>query len=252
MFIYKITNKINGKIYIGLTTRTINIRWNEHKYNSTCDGDKNGDTYFYRAMRKYGPENFTIEEIDGANSLSELGYREWLLIHKFNCLAPNGYNSIEGGGARGAPSEESKRKNSITQKGEKSAWWGKKHSEETKKKIRLANVGKVVSEETSYKISKSKKGTKVSEETKRKMSISRQGRKPSLGMRHTKESRAKISKKSKLQKHPIKCLENDKVYINSSIAADDLGIKRQHIASYFYGSTKTAKGYTFIKVDRHK
>jgi group I intron endonuclease len=94
MFIYKITNKINDKTYIGQTIKDIKKRWSVHCSSNSCTALKS-------AIQKYGPENFTIEEIDGANSLSELNYKEWLLIHKFNSLAPNGYNIREGGGSRG-------------------------------------------------------------------------------------------------------------------------------------------------------
>ena len=49
------------------------------------------------AIQKYGKENFTIEEIGGANSESELNYIEWLAIEVNNCIAPNGYNLKQGG-----------------------------------------------------------------------------------------------------------------------------------------------------------
>ena len=94
MIIYKITNKINGKVYIGQTTGSIETRWKAHcKGNSRCSA-------ILLAIRKYGKENFKIEEIGGANNLSELNYQEWLLIHKNNSLAPNGYNLREGGRSR--------------------------------------------------------------------------------------------------------------------------------------------------------
>lgn len=59
-YIYKITNKVNGKIYIGETTRTVQIRWNQHK---TRAKDKRYTEYLYLAMRKYGIENFAVEQI---------------------------------------------------------------------------------------------------------------------------------------------------------------------------------------------
>lgn len=92
MFIYKITNKINGKIYIGQTIQSINKRWIKHLSDSKCK-----DYAISRALRKYSKEDFIVEEIDGANSQSELNYKEWLYIYKFNSLAPNGYNSTTGG-----------------------------------------------------------------------------------------------------------------------------------------------------------
>jgi len=105
MIIYKITNSINDKVYIGQTVRTINRRWSRHK-GALRESNK---TPLYNAIRKYGWDKFKIEEIDGANSLSELNYKEWLLIHKYNTLWPNGYNMREGGQNSGFP-EKSKKK----------------------------------------------------------------------------------------------------------------------------------------------
>lgn len=58
--IYKITNTINNKVYIGETTRTMNARWRQHKARAK---DSQYTEYLYRAIRKYGIENFTIEEL---------------------------------------------------------------------------------------------------------------------------------------------------------------------------------------------
>lgn len=58
-FIYKITNTINDKVYIGKTTRTIEERWKEH-----LNSIKDKDFKIYRAFRKYGVKNFSIESIE--------------------------------------------------------------------------------------------------------------------------------------------------------------------------------------------
>jgi group I intron endonuclease len=59
MLIYKITNLINNKIYIGKTIRTVELRWQEHIRDS-----KTGKTPLYLAMQKYGINNFKIEIIN--------------------------------------------------------------------------------------------------------------------------------------------------------------------------------------------
>lgn len=115
MFIYKITNQINGKFYIGQTIYEINERMRQHIYTALRRKTK---TALYNAIRKYGPENFTIEEIDGANSLSELNYLETHYIYKFNTLAPNGYNLSSGGG-NNRTHESTKKKISKALKGRK-------------------------------------------------------------------------------------------------------------------------------------
>ena len=92
MIIYKVTNKVNGKIYIGQTIRTLEQRKWQH-----LDAAKNGcKTHFYNAIRKYGEDNFIFEIIDEASTLSELNELERYYIAKFNCIE-NGYNMVDGG-----------------------------------------------------------------------------------------------------------------------------------------------------------
>jgi group I intron endonuclease len=92
--IYKITNTINTKVYIGQTVKCIKARFGEHVSHA-----KNGYrmTAIHRAIRKYGKENFTIEQIDAADSKEELNIKEeyWIKFHK--CVSPNGYNLKNGG-----------------------------------------------------------------------------------------------------------------------------------------------------------
>lgn len=96
MIIYKITNRINGKIYIGQTVQSLNNRWLDHKSNSRnrCGKYK---CALYNAMKKYGLENFTIEQIDTAQNLAELNTMEQTYIKALNSLSPNGYNLDLGG-----------------------------------------------------------------------------------------------------------------------------------------------------------
>lgn len=70
-YIYKITNKINGKVYIGKTIHSIETRWNQHIYESKKQ--RYECRPLYDAFNKYGIENFTIEEIDrcSANDASD-------------------------------------------------------------------------------------------------------------------------------------------------------------------------------------
>jgi group I intron endonuclease len=88
MFIYKITNKINGKVYIGQTINNINDRFRRH----INDSNNNIlDTHFARAIKKYGEENFYIEKIDEANSQEELTLKEKYWIDEYDSIN-NGYN----------------------------------------------------------------------------------------------------------------------------------------------------------------
>ena len=90
--IYKITNTLDNKIYVGQTTRNITERWREHKSRSApSDG-----TYLHNAIAKYGEDNFVIEEIDTCSD-DELNNREIEWIAILDTMYPNGYNLTKGG-----------------------------------------------------------------------------------------------------------------------------------------------------------
>ena len=92
MLIYKITNTVNGKVYIGQTVRSLDVRFQEHL---RCAD--NGDGYYlHAAIRKYGKDNFeisTIAETDDPDILNEL---EIYYIRKFHSDV-SGYNLAPGG-----------------------------------------------------------------------------------------------------------------------------------------------------------
>lgn len=145
MIIYKITNNVTGKLYIGQTTQSLHGRFKDH-----CREDKHKTTqsYLHRAIHKYGKENFSIEEIDSASTLEGLNILEEHYIAKFNSLSPNGYN-LEKGGQVKEMHPDTKRKISETLKGRpiKNRWtkgFQGKHSEETKQKISQALKGRPV------------------------------------------------------------------------------------------------------------
>lgn len=91
--IYKITNLINGKIYIGQSV-DIKKRWRQHKRNSQIKG-REYDKYLYRAFRKYGLENFSFEVIEECNE-DLLDEKEQYYISYYDSYN-NGYNMTQGG-----------------------------------------------------------------------------------------------------------------------------------------------------------
>ena len=97
--IYKITNKMNGKCYIGLTDGDVKTRWKQHK-SRFHTGDTHGDGLLM-AFREYGTNAFNFEVIEEA-SVRVLGERERFYIDKYNSLAPNGYNLNDGGAMGGS------------------------------------------------------------------------------------------------------------------------------------------------------
>lgn len=93
--IYKITNKVNDKIYVGKTIHDINHRFYQHKQNA-----KNGGScmLLYNAIRKYGEENFEISLIDSIEDNWE--YWEQYYINKYKAhYSEGGYNITHGGDA---------------------------------------------------------------------------------------------------------------------------------------------------------
>ena len=90
-FIYKITNSINNKVYIGKTEYSVEKRWKEH-----CNDafkDRNEKRPLYAAIRKYGIKNFNIELIEETNIPEE---KEIYWIKYYNSFE-NGYNATLGG-----------------------------------------------------------------------------------------------------------------------------------------------------------
>jgi group I intron endonuclease len=95
-WIYKITNNINNKVYIGQTTSTLRARWIKH-----CNVAKNGrdgqaPTGIDGAIRKYGEENFVLEAIEQC-PIEELNDKEIYWINFYNSYN-TGYNLTLGGG----------------------------------------------------------------------------------------------------------------------------------------------------------
>lgn len=92
-YIYKITNKINGKIYIGKTLKSIESRWKEHI--KASDKKESENRPLYRAFKKYGINNFNIEEVEKCSE-EEVNKKERYWIEQYGSFK-NGYNATLGG-----------------------------------------------------------------------------------------------------------------------------------------------------------
>ena len=134
---YLITNKINNKGYVGITTRSLDRRWYEHRFVANSCGQ-----LLAKAINKYGEQAFEIMPIASAKTLENLKEVEKDLIIQFQTKVPFGYNLTNGGdGVFGFKhTEEAKRKNAEAHIG-KQAMLGKTHSAETKEKIRQSRLG---------------------------------------------------------------------------------------------------------------
>lgn len=251
MFIYKIVNAVNGKLYIGKTEKTLVQRWAIHVKN--CNNKVN--RRLYDAMNKYGIDNFHIELIECATDVKTLNEREKYWISYYKTTDKNfGYNMTEGGdGGRLSPEmyEMIGRKVSVANKG---------HivSENTRKKISDAHRGMSPSQETRNKISQTNKklgilppktslpgelhpmwGKTHTQEAKEKLSLARKGKKYEEVMPIETASRIKQIRKEKWSgvDNPNYKLFDFELLIQLLI--NNLDISNKELASLLNSSTTT-------------
>jgi group I intron endonuclease len=230
--IYCITNNVNGKKYIGQTTRTSEQRFIGHIYSK----GKNGCRLLSAAISKYGRNAFSIETISVAYSQSQLDALEVAAIEQYGTTSRLvGYNIAPGGGGGKQSPETVELRVSKTRGLKRSSEFceivsrntkGRKHSDETRAKIAAAARKRPpVSIETKRKLSEAAKrriwtddqrqkaaivatGKRHSEETKRLLSAISSGKKQSLetiakrvaatiGSVRSEETRRKISEARK-------------------------------------------------------
>ena len=204
--IYKGTNKINGKVYIGYTNN-FERRVKEHSKL------RNIKTHFQYAIKKHGYDNFEWSIIyqskDQEHCLNEM---EKYFIEEYQSnLSKKGYNGTNGGEG-GIQTPEVRAKMSMARK-------GRKLKRETVEKIRKANTGKKRSDEIRAKMRIALKGHFVSEETKRKLSKIKSGENnPMYGRKHTQEVKDKISDINKGNTYNLGKKRTDEEKRNISIA----------------------------------
>lgn len=209
MIIYKITNKINNKVYIGQTVQSLSKRFWAHCNNDSCP-------VMHAAIKKYGKENFAIEQIDSTTSNAELDEKEIYWIAFYNSIVPNGYNRTAGGHC-GANTNEQREKL-------KRAHLGKRHSDDARKKMSASHMGYKYSEFAKEKMSIARKGLNLSEKTKQKMSAAKTGDKNPLSKR-------------------IVCVETGEIFACMSQAEKTLSVK--NVWAVCNGKRKTAGGLHF-------
>ena len=223
MVIYRVTNKLNNKVYIGQTINAFNKRKVQH----LSDARRNvyPSYYFHKALRKYGEKKFTWEilhkNIKDFCTLDVLEQLEIIINDSFY----NGYNMTMGG----------------------EGFHGYRHSEETKQKIKLNNAkywkNRIVPQEMRNKISNTLKGRYSGEKN------------PFYGKKHTEETKIKVSMAGK--KRPANTyfrktvLQVDKytgkvinTFDREADAKRTLGIN--NIAACCYEKQRTAGGFVWI------
>lgn len=180
MKIYLITNNVNGKRYVGLTSRSVSERWAEHLEEARGSRSRRALTL---AIRKYGAPAFTIEQIAEADDWDSLCLAEVDLIESLGTKAPLGYNMTDGGeGSRGLCEEALERMREKCRK--------LRHTPESRQKISEAGAGRIMSEETKARISSKHSGKVLSPEHRQKLSLAKTGKKMPV---RSEEHKRKIS-----------------------------------------------------------
>lgn len=212
--VYQHKNKINNKVYIGITSRTPQERWG----NQGCN--YKSSPYFYNSIQKYGWDNFEHNILYTDLTKEEACKKEQELIKQFNSMDREfGYNSTSGGEVF-IMNDETKQKISKALQGNKN------------------NLGHPCSEEKKRKISEAQKGRKFTEEHRRKLS-------EAAKKRHipcSEEKKKKLSQNYP-NKKPVYCLELDTIFESVQECSRQLGIPATNISKLCKGRGKTLKGY---------
>ena len=206
--IYKWTNKLSGKSYIGQT-----IDEKQRYYRHLTLGAKFG-SLIDKVIEKEGKENFVyevLERITGEREevIEKLNILEKKYIEDFDTIVPNGYN-LKTGGLQGSKYSEETRKKLIAYQSTRPPI-----SEETRRRMSETRKGRVYSEEWRRHISEGQKGKKLSEETRRRISEVQKGHKQKLetiekrrqsliGKKHTDEAKRRMSESQKKKWERIK------------------------------------------------
>ena len=141
-YLYKITNSINNKCYIGWTGKTVSTRWQQHVNDALKLRD---NRKFYNAIRKYGIECWNVETLCEVQTSSAAKEKEIELIEYFNSYH-SGYNATKGGDGNNGiiMSEESNLARSLALKGKPKTYdrmKDKTHTQESKDRIAKSHIG---------------------------------------------------------------------------------------------------------------
>lgn len=195
--VYRIYCTENSKIYIGSAAVCFRRRWSQHRHE--LSHGKHGNSLLQRAWDKYGEQSFTFSVIEICDPSDCIKREQFHIDSEMAANRDIGFNlSVTAGSQLGfRHSEESKKKMRI-------ARTGRKASAETRKKMSKSGKGKRRSLQFRNKIRSSLIGRKLSAETKAKISAANLGRVPSerdrenqrkaqIGRVHSEQSKAKMS-----------------------------------------------------------
>ena len=211
--VYQHKNKINGKVYIGITSQKLEQRWGSQGCNYKSS------PHFYSAIQKYGWDNFEHNILFTDLTKEQACLKEQELIKEYNSMNREfGYNSTSGGDIF-TMNEETKQKMSQAMIGNQNG------------------LGHPCSEEKKEKISNAQKDRKFTEEHKQKLSEAAKNRHVPCS-----EEKKQILKE-KSHKKSVYCEELDKIFESVRECSRQLGIPATSISKLCNGRGKTLKGY---------
>ena len=258
--IYKITNTVNGKSYIGQTTQPVSQRLHQHIKKAPNPVLKN-------AINKYGKEAFVCEVLHENVTEDMLDALEIEAIKLHNTITPHGYNINHGGHKNRIFSDQARQKMSEAKKGKPSKRKRIKHTPKSRRKMSEAlkgrtphNKGKKHTPETRKKMSDWQRGRKLTPEHRKNIGESGKGRVPwNKGRKHTAKAREKMSEANRGRRFSETHKENlskanrgphcDAAYQMFQSLPDDLSLleKRKILLSEFEGKLHPATIYKWVR-----
>lgn len=247
--IYKITSP-SGKVYIG---QSIDIKKRIRHYRSKNECKKQRRLFY--SFKKYGFNNHKFEVIEEC-SVEKLNERERYWQEYYDVIGDNGLNCVltETNDKSGKTSEDTLAILRQKQSGKNNGMYGKKHSEETKEKMRQKALGRKASDQARLNMSKSHKNRIVSNETRIKLSIANSGSNHhQYGRKVSEETKRKISQtliKNNLSKQKkVIDLKTGIIYNSYKELAEEIGVKYSTLKTWLSGKVSKITNYKYIEND---
>lgn len=208
--IYKITNLLNNKVYIGQTKNSLSKRFSEHCSEKSCC------IKLRNAIQKYGKNNFIINVIDNANTKDEADIKERYWISKLDARNDNfGYNILDGG-----------HNPTSTQKKKVICLETREVFESASELARILNVRVDT-------VARVARGERPRLKGKHYAYLD-ENKKPIISI---------INFKARTKSKKVKCLELDKIYSSAKEASYELGFSRNAVSLCCRGYSETCGGY---------
>jgi group I intron endonuclease len=227
--IYKITCLPTGKVYIG-SSRNIQQRWNEHR--SQLVRGIHPNSYLQNAWNKYGEQSFVCDTVEVIDRVQLADREQYWIDHYSACNRQRGFNIAQDTRApmlgRKATPEQRAKYAQLRR--------GRRHSNETKEKIRAWNVGRVMSPDARDKMHDAW-------ERRRAELTPEQWRKRTAGVFHTPESRARMAASKRMRWVVTEPNGNEQIVDNLRQFCEERGLDYGNMKRLVRYPNRTCKGY---------